>query len=57
MGVVRRDLRVHGIDGLWVADNSVVPEVPGGHTALTAMLIGAKAGRSIAAHGDALAGS
>jgi choline dehydrogenase-like flavoprotein len=42
---------------LWVADNSVVPEVPGGHTALTAMLIGAKAGRSIAAHGDALAGS
>jgi choline dehydrogenase len=48
LGVVSRELRVHGIDGLWVADNSVVPEVPGGHTALTAMLIGAKAGRSIA---------
>jgi choline dehydrogenase len=57
LGVVSRELRVHGTDGLWVADNSVVPEVPGGHTALTAMLIGAKAGRSIAAHGDALAGS
>jgi choline dehydrogenase len=57
LGVVSRDLRVHGIDGLWVADNSVVPEVPGGHTALTAMLIGAQAGRSIAARSDALAGS
>jgi choline dehydrogenase len=48
-GVVSRELRVHGTDGLWIADNSVVPDVPGGHTALTAMLIGAQAGRSIAA--------
>lgn len=49
LAVVNRNLQVHGMDGLWVADNSVVPELPGGHTALTALMIGARAGRLIAA--------
>jgi choline dehydrogenase len=48
MAVVNRDLRVHGVEGVWVADNSIVPELPGGHTALTALMIGAHAGRLIA---------
>lgn len=47
-GVVDRELRVHGTEGLWIADNSVVPDLPGGHTAMTALLIGAKAGRALA---------
>jgi len=49
LAVVDAGLRVHGTDGLWIADNSIVPEVPGGHTAFTALLIGAQAGRAIAA--------
>lgn len=48
MAVVNRDLRVRGVEGVWVADNSIVPELPGGHTALTALMIGAHAGRLIA---------
>jgi len=49
MGVTSRELRVHGTEGLWIADNSIVPDMPGGHTAMTALLVGAKAGRAIAA--------
>ncbi len=48
LGVVTRGFQVHRTDALWVADMSVVPEVPGGHTATTALLIGAKAGFEIA---------
>jgi len=51
LGVVSRELRVHGTEGLWIADNSVAPEAPGGHTALTAMVIGVQAGRAVAAGG------
>ncbi len=53
LAVVNRSLQVHGMDGLWVADNSVIPELPGGHTALTALVIGAHAGRLIAAAREA----
>lgn len=49
LAVVDRSLRVRGVEGLWVADNSVLPELPGGHTALSALVIGARAGRLIAA--------
>ena len=47
LGVVALDFQVHGIQGLWVADNSVVPALPGGHTAMTALWIGALAGQRI----------
>lgn len=47
LGVVSLDFQVHGIRGLWVADNSVVPVLPGGHTAMTALWIGALAGKRI----------
>ena len=51
MAVVNRHLQVHGMEGLWVADNSVIPELPGGHTALAALMIGARAGHLIATAG------
>jgi choline dehydrogenase len=38
--VVSPTLRVHGVDGLWVADASVLPTVPHANTALAAMLVG-----------------
>ena len=50
MGVVDRGFRVHGAESLWIADMSVVPDLPGGHTALTALVIGARAGREIATY-------
>jgi len=49
-GVVDGRFRVHGTEGLWIADNSVVPQLPGGHTAATALMIGATVGRSLADH-------
>jgi len=42
MAVVDSDLRVRGLDGLWVADASVFPSLPSGNTNATAMLIGDK---------------
>ncbi|KAH7313723.1 GMC oxidoreductase-domain-containing protein [Stachybotrys elegans] len=42
-GVVGADLRVHGVGRLSVADNSVVPMVPGAHPLATAYAIGEKA--------------
>jgi choline dehydrogenase len=42
MAVVDADLRVHGIDGLWVADASVMPTLPSGNTNATAIMIGDK---------------
>jgi choline dehydrogenase len=40
--VVDPDLKLKGIDGLWVADASVFPTLPVGNTNATAMLIGDK---------------
>ena len=40
--VVDPDLRVRGVDGLWVADASVIPTLPIGNTNATAMMIGDK---------------
>lgn len=42
-GVLRPDLTVHGTVGLSVADNSIMPLVPGTHTSSTAYAIGEKA--------------
>jgi choline dehydrogenase-like flavoprotein len=41
--VVDADLRLRGIDGLWVADASVMPTIPQGNTNATAIMIGDKA--------------
>lgn len=44
-GVVGPELRVRGVDGLWVADASVMPSVPRGHpNAVVAMLAERDAG-------------
>lgn len=43
LAVVDPRLRVRGTDNVWVADNSVVPSIPAGHTAATALLIGERA--------------
>jgi len=40
--VVDSDLRVRGIDGLWVADASIMPSQPAGNTNATAIMIGDK---------------
>ncbi|KAL2283715.1 hypothetical protein FJTKL_09759 [Diaporthe vaccinii] len=41
-GVVGPDLRVHGTSRLSVADNSIVPMVPGSHTSALAYAVGEK---------------
>lgn len=41
-GVVGPDLRVHGVEGLSVADNSIMTIIPGTHTSSTAYAIGEK---------------
>ena len=43
MAVVDPDLRVRGVEGLWVADASVMPTIPQGNTNATAIMIGDKA--------------
>lgn len=45
-GVVGPDLRVHGTSRLSVADNSIVPMVPGSHTSALAYAVGEKVGHS-----------
>ncbi len=46
--VVDAGLRVHGIDGLFVADASVLPTVPRANTNLAAVLVGEVAARTLA---------
>lgn len=46
--VVSPGLAVHGIRNLWVCDNSVVPALPAGHSAATAMIVGERGGDLIA---------
>ena len=42
--VVGPDLRVHGTEGLWVADASVFPSLPGGNTNAPSIMVGWRAG-------------
>lgn len=43
MAVVDAQLRVHGIDGLRIADASIMPNIPGGNTNAPSIMIGEKA--------------
>jgi choline dehydrogenase len=61
--VVDAQLRVHGLEGLRIADASVMPDVPSGNTNLPSMMVGERAadlilGRSLAPepHERAVAG-
>ena len=49
LAVVDPGLRVHGIDGLFVADASVLPTVPHANTNLAAILVGELGARAVAA--------
>jgi choline dehydrogenase-like flavoprotein len=47
MAVVSEDLRVRGIDGLRVADASIMPRLVSGNTIALTMMIGERAARLI----------
>jgi choline dehydrogenase len=47
LAVVGPDLRVHGLDNLWVADASVLPVIPHATTNLAAILVGEIAARNL----------
>jgi choline dehydrogenase len=49
-GVVDAELRVHGVDGLRVADASVFPTVPHGNTHAPSVMVGEKAADLISAN-------
>jgi choline dehydrogenase len=51
LAVVAPDLRVHGLDNLWLADMSVIPVIPHAPTNLTAYLVGSIASRNLVAAG------
>ena len=51
--VVGPDLRVHGVEGLSVADASVFPRIPSVNPALTAMMVGERCAEFIARSPDA----
>jgi choline dehydrogenase len=48
LAVVDPELRVHGLDNLWVADASVLPVIPHATTNLAAILVGEVAARNLA---------
>ena len=43
LAVVDPRLRVHGLENLWVVDNSIMPTITSSHTAATAIMIGERA--------------
>jgi choline dehydrogenase len=43
--VVDANLRVHGVENLWVADASIMPDLIGGNTNAACMMIGMKLGK------------
>ena len=43
MAVVDPELRVHGVEGLRVADASVMPVIPGGNTNAPTIMVGERA--------------
>jgi len=47
--VVGPDLRVHGIENLWVADASIMPDMISGNTNAACMMIGKKLGKQLVA--------
>jgi choline dehydrogenase-like flavoprotein len=47
LAVVDPQLRVHGIDGLRIADASIMPNVPGGNTSAPTMMIGERVAQLI----------
>jgi choline dehydrogenase-like flavoprotein len=45
--VVTPELRVNGVDNLWVADASIMPDLISGNTNAVYMMIGLKLGRQL----------
>jgi choline dehydrogenase len=54
LAVVDSGLRVHGVDGLWVADASIFPTIPAGNINATCIMVGEKAAAMISQSESAL---